>query len=147
MSEARSPELYIVDILIASDKIYRYTHSFQTAQEFLHSELEWDAALRELEIVGEAVRHLIRFGLAEDKYRRIVDFRNLIAHAYFGIDEEIVWEVITKHLKLLAESVWKLGIENPHDFAVAIECAKEDFSHHPQTVNFLTRLEEQLQHN
>lgn len=47
----RDIALYIVDIFVAIDKIWRYTSRFSDAQEFLYSELSWDASIRELEIV------------------------------------------------------------------------------------------------
>ncbi len=45
MSE-RDITLYIVDILIAIDRIKRYTENFNNASDFHRSELEWDAVVR-----------------------------------------------------------------------------------------------------
>ena len=75
----RDESLYIVDIFIAIDKINRYTDKFTKADDFKWSELEWDASLRELEIIGEATNKLISLNVLENKkYRKIVDFRNSI---------------------------------------------------------------------
>ena len=54
---SRNHSLYIVDIFVAMDKIHRYTNKFDNAQDLLNSELEWDAAIRELEIIGEATNY------------------------------------------------------------------------------------------
>ena len=91
----RDISLYIVDIFIAINKIQRYTQKFSNAQDFKWSELQWDATIRELEIIGEATNNLIKSQILENnKYRKIVDFRNVIIHGYFGIDEDEVWSVV-----------------------------------------------------
>jgi uncharacterized protein with HEPN domain len=91
----RKIEFYILDILIAIDKIKRYTKKISNGTELLNDELSWDATIRELEIIGEATKILLNESFLEDKkYRRIVDFRNQINHGYFGIDEDIVWDVM-----------------------------------------------------
>jgi len=92
---SRRIEFYIVDILIATDKIQLYTKNFTNEKDFLHSELEW-AIIRELKIIGEATNRLLKMDTLDSQYRMIIDFRNQMVHGYFGIDENIVWEVITK---------------------------------------------------
>jgi len=101
----RDCSLYVVDILIAINKIERYTESFSTAQELLHSELQWDASIRELQLIGDAVNELIKLELLDRSYRRVVDFRNQIVHAYFGIDEDIVWSVIHHKLPQISDNL------------------------------------------
>ena len=100
--------LYIVDILIAINKIERYTKKFNNSKEFYYSELEWDASLRELQIIGDATNILLNHNLLDNSFRRIVDFRNQIVHAYFGIDEDIIWEVITEKIKILSNSLTEI---------------------------------------
>ena len=62
---SREIEFYIVDILIAMDKIKRYTAQFSSANELLSSEIYWDGVIRELEIIGEATKHLLNNGIVE----------------------------------------------------------------------------------
>jgi len=50
-SSPRSAEFYIVDILIAANKVKRYTTGFDTAQSLMHHEMAWDAVIRELEVM------------------------------------------------------------------------------------------------
>ena len=101
----RQHALYVVDLFIAIDKIYRYTNRFDNAQELLYSELEWDGAIRELEIIGEATNYLLKANQIDSKYRRIVDFRNQIIHGYFGIDENNGNQNVLNFLNQLSESV------------------------------------------
>jgi len=101
----RDIELFIVDVFVALEKIKEYTIDFNDADAFLHSTLHWDAVIRQLEILGEALNHLLvdeKFSMHAPKYfRKIVNFRNVIVHEYFGIDEDEVWDVVTDKLDLL----------------------------------------------
>lgn len=137
----RDVALYIVDIFIAIDKIERYTQTFGNGSELLSSELHWDASIRELEIIGEATKYLLDDALIENRYRRIVDFRNQIAHGYFGIDENIVWDVVTNKLceykKDLEDIVVLLNI----DLSFAILHAKNEFCEHENVLAMLKKLE------
>ena len=63
-----------------------------------------DAVVRNLEIIGEAARHLpetLRLRYHEIDWRRVVGFRNIVIHEYFDVDPEIVWTIATKHLPVL----------------------------------------------
>ncbi len=81
-------ELFAIDILVAMDKIARYHSEHSDAQSFYHDEKSFDATMRELQIIGEATKHLITSRKLANEYRVIVDFRNLIVHEYFGIDSD-----------------------------------------------------------
>ncbi len=94
----REISLYIVDIFIASEKIKRYISEFSNSEELLCSEVHWDATMRELQIIGDATSILINNNFLTDKYRIIVDFRNLITHVYFGIDTKMIWDIIHNEL-------------------------------------------------
>lgn len=138
----RDMSVYIIDIFIAINKIERYTETFTNAQELLHSELNWDGTLRELEIIGEATNYLLKSDILDKKYRRIVDFRNQIIHAYFGIDENIVYEVITDKLPILAKELKVLT--RGYKVNKTIENAKIENRKNSNIVNFLNILDAEL---
>ncbi len=94
----RDIELFIFDIYIAILKIKKVVDEFDNVQDLLHDFRSWDSTIREFEIIGEASKYLLKNNLLDNQYRRIVDFRNQITHEYFGIDQNIVWEII--HQKL-----------------------------------------------
>lgn len=137
MSE-RDLSLYIVDILIAHNRIERYTLDFASGDALLESELNWDATIRELEIIGEATKTLINSNLVNQSFRRIVDFRNRISHGYFGIDAAIVWNVVTKKLPEFVIEVKRAagGI----DLSKAIDSAKTENRNNPKVLAFLETL-------
>jgi len=131
---------YIVDIFIAIDKIYRYTNIFKNADDLLHDELHWDATIRELEIIGEATKNLLNENLLNLKYRRIVDFRNQISHGYFGIDENIVWDIINNKLNLYEKDLRELVCLESIDIITAIHSAKEEYRKNDNILKLLTTL-------
>ena len=136
---SRKPELYLLDILIASNKITRYTQNFANADDFFHSELEWDATIRELEIVGEATNNLIKENIIDNSNRRIVDFRNEIAHGYFGINSEIVLDVCRNKLRDYTQELKNLKI----DLQEAIQLSKKEHVKNIHIQKLLTQLEEE----
>ena len=137
---SRAIEFYAVDILIAADKVERYTAGFDNAQSFLHSELEWDAVIRELEIIGEATKNLLKHDFIDKQYQSIVDFRNHIVHGYFGVDENIVWEVVTDLLGEFTIELLSVIKQEALDISEAVKSAKVDYSFSTKTVAFLNRL-------
>ena len=95
----RRPEFFLIDMLIAIDKIKRKTASI-TFDMYCHDEDCVDATLRNLEIIGEATNQLLRQSSFLDKtnieWKKIVAFRNLVVHFYFGIDLYLVFNDIIK---------------------------------------------------
>ncbi len=95
----RNIELFIFDIYIAIQKITKVSNKFNNVQDLLYDFMAWDSVVREFEIIGEATKYLLRDQLLEKNYQEVVDFINQIIHAYFGIDQDIVWEIINNDLK------------------------------------------------
>ena len=67
----RKSSFYIVDIFIATNKISRYTNKFDNADDFLNSEMQWDATIRELEIIGEATNNLLKLKILDEEKNRV----------------------------------------------------------------------------
>ena len=71
---------------------------YDNADNLKHDYLSWDSVIREFQIIGEATKHLIGNSILAEETRQVVDFRNLIVHHYFGIDEDAVWGIVHKNL-------------------------------------------------
>ena len=103
----RDPNLYLIDIKEAIDKIQEYTKDL-SFDEFSKNSEKIDAVVRNLEIIGEAVKNIpkeLKQKHKEINWQDIVDMRNIITHEYFGIDTEIVWKTIKESLPTLENKV------------------------------------------
>ncbi|MBV5278436.1 MAG: DUF86 domain-containing protein [Campylobacteraceae bacterium] len=106
---ARDVELFIIDIFISIYKIKSYTAMFRDGHQLQGNSLHWDATMRAFEIIGESLNYLLENEsferLAPSYFRKIVNFRNVIAHGYFGIDADEVWDIVTHKLDNLNEDL------------------------------------------
>lgn len=97
--------LLLEDMLESANKIKLYTTNM-TYDSFMGDEKTIDAVVRNFEIIGEAANRIdpdFRTKNPELEWKRIRGFRNRIVHDYFGIDYEIVWEIIENNLDELIE--------------------------------------------
>jgi uncharacterized protein with HEPN domain len=138
-------ELFAIDILIALDKIKRYCENITDAQTFLHDELRWDATIRELEIIGEATKHLLKSGLLNQEWRIVVDFRNVITHAYFGIDPDEVFHVIKHDIVFFEKEMHTLLTTfDQQQLSQCLDDSIEDFHYNEAIVKLLTNVKHNL---
>ncbi len=103
----RSTEQRITDILDAIERCYRYS-SLLDAEDELLAEMADDAVERTLQIVGEAASHLPTYVTdthPEINWAAVRGFRNILVHEYFGVDPEVVRDIIATHLAPLADAL------------------------------------------
>lgn len=84
--------------------------------EFSADERTYDAVLRNLEIIGEAARNIpeeIQQQYPRVEWRAIAALRNIVAHAYFSVKDEIIWDVISNKVPALLEQVEQILKETP----------------------------------
>jgi len=96
----------------AINRIESYTTNL-SFDDFSESRLYQDAIVRNLEIIGEAVKRLPKELIErypDIEWKKVAGLRDILIHAYFGIDTEIVWDVVQnkipelKHQILLIQS-------------------------------------------
>ena len=101
----RDTLLLLEDMLQSAQKIKRYVTDLDF-DSFLSDEKTMDAVVRNFEIIGEAANRVdpdFRDSNPEVEWKRIRGFRNRIVHEYFGIDYEIVWQIIDEYLEELID--------------------------------------------
>jgi uncharacterized protein with HEPN domain len=106
----RGIRLYLEDIQDSIRKIERYTRS-SDFEKFSRDEQMIDAVVRNLSIIGEAVKNIpkeIKAKNPEVAWNEIRGMRNKVVHEYFGIDEEILWKTIQDDLPIFKKQIAKL---------------------------------------
>lgn len=92
----REWRFYLDDMISFSEKVLSYTEKLEQI-EFESNSLVYDATLRNLELIGEAATHIpleIRLAYSHISWRQIIALRNRLIHAYLGLDNDILWNVI-----------------------------------------------------
>ncbi|MDE2903792.1 MAG: DUF86 domain-containing protein [Chloroflexota bacterium] len=92
----RSWRLYVEDMIEFGGRVLTYTNGMDQAT-FIAEQLAYDATLRNIELIGVAAMHVpgtVREAHPEIEWRSIVGARNRLAHAYLGIDDDVVWDII-----------------------------------------------------
>ena len=99
----RDPRLYVEDMIEFCDRVLAYTRDVNVT-ELVADRMRYDATLRNLELLGEAATHVtqdLRDKASEFPWRQVIATRNRLIHAYLGIDEDIVWNIITDDVPAL----------------------------------------------
>jgi len=107
---SRDPALRLEDILEAATAVATYVRGFDYCA-FVADRRTVDAVTRNLEIIGEAVKHLpsdLTDTLPEIPWRAIAGFRDILAHSYFRTEDSIIWDAATSHNPLLISTVQAL---------------------------------------
>jgi uncharacterized protein with HEPN domain len=105
MSESgpREWRFYVEDMIRCAEKVLAYTEGLDQ-QGFIDSALNYDATLRNLELIGEAATRIpeqVRKEHAGVPWRMIIATRNRLIHGYLGIDNDTLWSIIQTDIPAL----------------------------------------------
>ena len=104
---SRNAAQRIADILQAIDRCQRYVDALASDDADLVDMAE-DAVERNLQIIGEAAKHLpaeLTASHPEIAWPQIRGFRNILVHQYFGVDPATIRDVVETHLPPLAAAL------------------------------------------
>lgn len=106
----RDYRVYLDDILEAVARIREYTAGLGFAG-FAQDRKTLDAVVRNLEIVGEAVKGVpptIRDQCPGIEWKKIAGLRDILVHEYFGINVEMIWDIVQNKVPVLEQQVRKM---------------------------------------
>jgi uncharacterized protein with HEPN domain len=104
---ARDEFLYLRHVLDAINTIEEYLQDVNE-EHFKATRLLQDGTIREIEIIGEAVKNVskdIRKSYPEVPWQDIAGMRDKLIHGYFGVDIEKVWDTAKEDLPVLKEQM------------------------------------------
>jgi uncharacterized protein with HEPN domain len=96
--------IFVKQLLQTIDRILEYTVSLKNPKDFGEDYKTFDATLMNFVALGENVNRLsdeFKESNNQIEWRKINSFRNIIAHDYFGVDEEEVFQIVKNHLPKL----------------------------------------------
>jgi len=103
----RPIDLLLSDIRQSIDRIEQYIKNL-SFDAFSDDRKSVDAVVRNLEIIGEAANRLpdeFKEKYSEIEWHKVVGLRHRIVHEYFGVDLEIIWQILHKDLPELKEKI------------------------------------------
>lgn len=110
MPKKRSVKLFFADVLESTGNIRAYSRDM-SYDEFKRDKKTIDAVVRNLEIIGEAVKNIpeeIKERHPEVDWKVAAGMRDKLIHRYFGISIQIIWETITNDLPVFESQIKKV---------------------------------------
>ncbi|MBN2013905.1 MAG: DUF86 domain-containing protein [Candidatus Altiarchaeota archaeon] len=106
----KEPLIFIKHILGSIENIESFSRGLSKS-EFSGDRLRQSAVIREIEIIGEAVKNLpteftVKYPSVE--WSRIAGTRDKVIHHYFGVDADVIWDIIEYDLPDLKEKIKKI---------------------------------------
>jgi len=106
----KNDSVFIEHILDSINAIENFSMNLNR-EELTSNRLKQSAIIREIEIIGEAVKNIsenIKNKHKEIEWKDIVGTRDKMIHHYFGVDLNIVWDIIKKDLPKLKKQIEKI---------------------------------------
>ena len=107
----RNTKKFLFDIQKAVDLVRQFTHE-KTLDQYRGDPMLRSAVERQLEIAGEALGRAVQLdpslATTVKDAKRIIGFRNRLAHGYDEISDEMVWSIVESYVPQLAETVSRL---------------------------------------
>lgn len=110
----REWRFYLDDMIGFAEKVLAYTDGLNQ-ENFVASALNYDATVRNLELIGEAATHIpdsLRTSNPQIPWRLIIATRNRLIHGYLGIDNDTLWSVIREDIPAVLAQLIELKAQH-----------------------------------
>lgn len=80
-------------------------------QQFLETKEKQDSVLMRLAVIGEAAKNFplsLREKHKTTNWKAVVGLKNIIVHEYFGVDKQVIWQIIKNDLPILKKNVTEM---------------------------------------
>ena len=111
----REWRFYIDDMISFAEKVITYTDGLDQ-ERFVASGLNYDATVRNLELIGEAATHVpdaVRVAHPQVPWRLVIATRNRLIHGYLGIDNDTLWSIVISDVPALLACLRDLKRASP----------------------------------
>lgn len=109
----KNPKIFLQHIKESMEEIEKHTENM-SEKEFMDDIKTQDAVVRRIETIGEAVKNIpsdFKRKNIQVEWREIAGTRDKLIHEYFGVDLNLVWEIINKNIPKLKKQILKI-LEN-----------------------------------
>lgn len=110
----REWRFYLEDMIGFAEKVIAYTDGLDQAA-FVASGLNYDATVRNLELIGEAatrIPDIVRTANPQLQWRLIIATRNRLIHGYLGIDNDTLWSIVQSDIPALLPQLQELRVRS-----------------------------------
>lgn len=110
-SVSREWRFFLTDMLQFCEQIRQYTVDLDFDTFSAHG-ISYDATVRKIELLGEAARHIpedVREMAPGVEWDKIIGVRNILIHGYFGLNDEILWDIVQTKIEPLHEAIEELA--------------------------------------
>jgi len=104
---------YINDLIEACEDILSFTEGMSYS-DFVGDKRTVNAVVRSLEVIGEATKKLptaFRNNYPNIPWKQMAGMRDKLIHEYFGVDKEMLWQVIQRHIPNILPLIKEITID------------------------------------
>jgi uncharacterized protein with HEPN domain len=107
---SRDYRLFLEDIMECGARVQSYSANLDF-DGFVSNRMAYDAILRNLELIGEAAKNVppeVRARYPELDWRGIAGLRDVMAHEYYGLENETLWDIVQREVPPLVEQIKRI---------------------------------------
>ncbi|HLC20201.1 MAG TPA: DUF86 domain-containing protein [Candidatus Nanoarchaeia archaeon] len=108
---------YVLHILEAIHNIEKSIKDCSQSEFAVNTDMK-DANVRRIEIIGEAAKNIspsTKQKYADVNWKEIVGTRDKMIHHYFGVNYDIIWDILKRDIPKLKKTILKMKEEMVHD--------------------------------